>query len=1232
MAKIRKLNVSEIAGRSPFNNNNDAVMPAGTIVVYEGDNEGEYVLRVHDGVTNGGVPFPNAPSIIHNNDINITVDSGDSSSYTWNFGQTGDLTIPGNIVFQNGGYIEDSESFFVGTNDGFQIQTNKTAGAKVWDFGTDGVLTLPTSGDIVDSEGNSVLGGGSNVDNNIWVETFALTDPEESIVQIATSVEYDADGNIFALFSHNMPGIEYETYKSVAKLTPTGAVLWQVRFGANLNTDGWGLAYDGADSVYIAGSTSGTPLTYNLATLTKIDAADGTSVWSKTYDFGSTSRSAVVDVDSDLNPIMVGWADTPGEENNRIITTKVDQATGSVVWSRTLDGQGDDEAYGMAVGPSGEVVTVGYVPQLGIIDAAATLYTEPASNPNWTTGVSGPVGGVNFSSVTFTDGVPTFANVSDTLGNRTVDGVLGVIGGNAFGGTSPADDMTVKVATLAANDNDNRMIVVKYAANGTIAWQKAVQFEVGYDCKGADADIDADGNIYVCGSYDNIGGEAMSLIKFNSSGVKQWSRQVIGNCQDFATSVVVGPDNNLYLSGVTIDDANEDIVWVVAKYSAAGTVVWQRLIDNTASWTFAGGTFIGEGGGSNIAVRNGYVALGGGFGVLENDEPPTAAVVQIDTNGTTFSTGDWDFTGASFSGTLDDDASGITVVDAGKVSATATPAVADFVVMTDDSNFLAVTRYSLSGGGNELNNGEYVVALGNTGILTLPTGATIFDNDGPGGGWLSLAPANASPGQALVIYPTAGGEGDHIHLTADGGATELYLGNDDHYVKLVNGGNVQIQAATANLSATAAWTFETDGDLYIPGDIKSTTDISIVAGNTSSIPNIFIAAVDYQAPFWRVFVNSDTYPNLGIAIQVGDTFTTGWGTPVTATIQQILDDRVSSDQWVFYVDQDVLTGWTYEDEATFNPVPETWTFGNDGSLTFPDATVQTTAYIPGNIRSEGNINIDVNLSDSTLRRWQFGEDGVFNVAGDLRFPDGTTYSGNDITVPSGVPSGAVTKITGNQGWDGNNVGINLPTTGGSGTGLTVDVEDSGSFYSAITINTPGSGYSNGDVITVTRPDVSETFTITVPAKTWTFGTDGDITLPAGGNVVDNGGVSQLANRVEGSWTLPDDSTDTYSFTVPSDGTYVMWVKGNIPNGIITWNATVSVSNSNVPAIGSQYAWNYTGGGSPILLTSIPDQIRGSAGTISTDATYVGSTSNRFDFGISNTSGSTRTVYYGYTKI
>jgi len=134
------------------------------------------------------------------------------------------------------------------------------------------------------------------------------------------------------------------------------------------------------------------------------------------------------------------------------------------------------------------------------------------------------------------------------------------------------------------------------------------------------------------------------------------------------------------------------------------------------------------------------------------------------------------------------------------------------------------------------------------------------------------------------------------------------------------------------------------------------------------------------------------------------------------------------------------------------------------------------------------------------------------------------------------------------------------------------------------------------------------------------------------STVDNQ-IATLADvaKNSGSWTVTT-GTNTYNFTLPSSGTYTMWVEGNIPNGIIVWNATVTLTNANVPAIGSQYAWNYTTGGSPILITAIPNQIRGTAGTISTDSTYMGNTSNRFDFTIANTSGASRTVYYGYTKI
>ena len=118
----------------------------------------------------------------------------------------------------------------------------------------------------------------------------------------------------------------------------------------------------------------------------------------------------------------------------------------------------------------------------------------------------------------------------------------------------------------------------------------------------------------------------------------------------------------------------------------------------------------------------------------------------------------------------------------------------------------------------------------------------------------------------------------------------------------------------------------------------------------------------------------------------------------------------------------------------------------------------------------------------------------------------------------------------------------------------------------------------------------------------------------------------------GSWTVPVGSAQ-YSFTVPGDYSYIMWMKGNIPNGIITWNANCTISNTNVPVVGSQYAWVYSGGGTPLDLTAIPDQFVGANNTISrTPGSGISLPSNTFRFTINNTSGATRTVYYGWTQL
>ena len=124
-------------------------------------------------------------------------------------------------------------------------------------------------------------------------------------------------------------------------------------------------------------------------------------------------------------------------------------------------------------------------------------------------------------------------------------------------------------------------------------------------------------------------------------------------------------------------------------------------------------------------------------------------------------------------------------------------------------------------------------------------------------------------------------------------------------------------------------------------------------------------------------------------------------------------------------------------------------------------------------------------------------------------------------------------------------------------------------------------------------------------------------------------TSTYVTSEEGNWNVTAGS-GTYSFAVPQNGNYVMWMRGNIPNGICVWNATVSITNNNVPVIGNQYGWYYAEG-NQLVLTSIPSQIIGTSGSISTTSPGVSNT-NTFSFGITNNSGSSQTIQYGYTII
>jgi hypothetical protein len=140
----------------------------------------------------------------------------------------------------------------------------------------------------------------------------------------------------------------------------------------------------------------------------------------------------------------------------------------------------------------------------------------------------------------------------------------------------------------------------------------------------------------------------------------------------------------------------------------------------------------------------------------------------------------------------------------------------------------------------------------NTGNLTLPLGGVVSEGASPSGlgNTIALTPAGGSDAdQQLLVYPTGNViEGNHLHLTTGNlYNTELYLGNDNLYVKLANTGNVVINSYDG-IGNAGQWTFGTDGNLTTPGAMIINGNINTLGSQTAllqstdDLPLSFIAS------------------------------------------------------------------------------------------------------------------------------------------------------------------------------------------------------------------------------------------------------------------------------------------------------------------------------------------------------------------------------------------------------
>ena len=447
--------------------------------------------------------------------------------------------------------------------------------------------------------------------------------------------------------------------------------------------------------------------------------------------------------------------------------------------------------------------------------------------------------------------------------------------------------------------------------------------------------------------------------------------------------------------------------------------------------------------------------------------------------------------------------------------------------------------------------GESGDLLVNGSLVNATTGNVSFNNTmlvtgaGTNVGWdhgiISLAPGGQiASGQYINIYPTAAYDAPHIHIAAgiDNGGGDLILGPDEYHVDVNHNGNIYVRTN----SQANQWEFGADGNLTLPtgGNINYANGQSILSGISSdtNTGDITFSGSDITGTGSNVTLTADTtdwvfYANANLVLPTNGTITYANGTSIL--------DGISGGSANIIFSGSSSVSVSDSDGVQITSAGHNWFFGNTGNLTFPDSSVQTTAYTGS---TYGDSNVATYLSTQT-----FYSDS--NVATYLSTQ--TFYSDSNVAayLSTNVPTGT---------YSNSNVVAYLS----SSTATVANLVISGSAPGSLT-------GSAGDTVGMIRTDsnfiyyCTSTFSPSSYTVTWGGSTSGTLFLPKGAYPTPQVG-----------WTV---TFSTYTFTITNVQTYggdsSQWQISYTGGASSGAGGTATLTNPNPATIWTTVPWSAT---------------------------------------------------------